>query len=248
MLCQLVCADRRYQRMNCFNIRELQGILKRRFFTDLVNSSDHREILDSSMIGLRFKTNNTLNTNHDILNFYNFGTTTDLKHRYSSLYNVYSSNNLTTSYMNYYLNFNFSFTSLISFLYTYCAQCLQLLHSSLFSFSAYNLYPQFSFSSFLQLVILNFNITNAASLFTLTSNNMSSTTQTLYTSNSSQTSSKDFIYSNLESSTDVRYNRFSNPIISYDYKCGHYLGIWDKLFPSLMVSFIEVARGMRKAS
>ena len=32
MLCQLICADRRYQRMNCFNIRELQGILKRRFF------------------------------------------------------------------------------------------------------------------------------------------------------------------------------------------------------------------------
>jgi hypothetical protein len=70
----------------------------------------------------------------------------------------------------------------------------------------------------------------------------------LYTSNSSTAGGKDFIYSNLESSTDVRYNRFSNPVVSYDYKCGHYLGIWDKLFPSLMVSFIEVARGMRKAS
>ena len=33
MLMQLVCVDRRYQRMNCFNIRELQGILKRRFFS-----------------------------------------------------------------------------------------------------------------------------------------------------------------------------------------------------------------------
>jgi hypothetical protein len=32
MLCQLVCVDRKYQRMNCFNIRELQGILKRKFF------------------------------------------------------------------------------------------------------------------------------------------------------------------------------------------------------------------------
>jgi len=32
MLCQLVCVDRRYQRMNCFNIRELQGNLKRKFF------------------------------------------------------------------------------------------------------------------------------------------------------------------------------------------------------------------------
>ena len=31
MLMQLVCVDRRYQRMNCFNVRELQGNLKRKF-------------------------------------------------------------------------------------------------------------------------------------------------------------------------------------------------------------------------
>ena len=34
-LCQLVCVDRRYQRMNCFNIRELQGLLRNRFFEEL---------------------------------------------------------------------------------------------------------------------------------------------------------------------------------------------------------------------
>ena len=33
-LCQLVCIDRRYQRMNCFNIRELQGLLRNRFFEE----------------------------------------------------------------------------------------------------------------------------------------------------------------------------------------------------------------------
>ena len=31
MLCQLVCVDRRYQRMNCFNIREVESLLKRKF-------------------------------------------------------------------------------------------------------------------------------------------------------------------------------------------------------------------------
>lgn len=79
MLAQLVCVDRRFQRMNCFNIRELQSMLKRRFFTDLVSSNDHRELLNNSMIGLRFKTNsnNTLDT--DMLNFYNLGTTVDTK-------------------------------------------------------------------------------------------------------------------------------------------------------------------------
>jgi hypothetical protein len=35
-LCQLVCIDRRYQRMNCFNIRELQSLLRNRFFDELL--------------------------------------------------------------------------------------------------------------------------------------------------------------------------------------------------------------------
>jgi hypothetical protein len=79
MLCQLVCIDRRYQRMNCFNIRELQGILKRRFFTDLVNTSDFRQLMDTSMVGLRFKTNNNIAGTPNSFAFYNFGTTTSAK-------------------------------------------------------------------------------------------------------------------------------------------------------------------------
>jgi hypothetical protein len=57
MLAQLVCVDRRYQRMNCFNIREIQSILKRRFFTDLVNTHDYHNLLNKSTMGLRFKLN-----------------------------------------------------------------------------------------------------------------------------------------------------------------------------------------------
>lgn len=89
MLCQLVCVDRKYQRMNCFNIRELQGNLKRRFFADLVNVSDHRDFLDSTMIGLRFKTNNDLNIYHDTLSFHMLGTSTQDKSRTSSFINLY---------------------------------------------------------------------------------------------------------------------------------------------------------------
>lgn len=57
MLCQLLCLDRRYQRMNCFNVRELQALLKNRFFTDLVSSKDHHEFFEQTAIGIRFKTN-----------------------------------------------------------------------------------------------------------------------------------------------------------------------------------------------
>jgi hypothetical protein len=45
-----------------------------------------------------------------------------------------------------------------------------------------------------------------------------------------------------------RITRYSLPLVSYDYKCGNYLGIWEKLYPHLIVSFIEVARGIRKPS
>merc|ERR1712100_144747 len=61
MLCQLVCTDRRYARMNCFNIRELQGILKRKFFVDLVNSHDHKDLFNQTILALRFKLNNNVN-------------------------------------------------------------------------------------------------------------------------------------------------------------------------------------------
>jgi hypothetical protein len=54
MLGQLICVDRRYQRMNCFNIREAQSLLRRRFFADLTNQAEHRLFLDKTMMGLKF--------------------------------------------------------------------------------------------------------------------------------------------------------------------------------------------------
>jgi hypothetical protein len=107
MLCQLVCVDRRYQRMNCFNIRELQGILKRRFFTDLVNSNDHHTLLNDSMIGLRFKLNNTQGIEPDIFSFYNFGTTDISKVKTSLMYPSYSLNKFENKFTDYLLTINF---------------------------------------------------------------------------------------------------------------------------------------------
>lgn len=74
MLCQLVCVDRRYQRMNCFNIREIQSILKRKFFTDLINTHDHHQLLGKSALGVRFRTSNINSVNSNIFVFYNYGT------------------------------------------------------------------------------------------------------------------------------------------------------------------------------
>jgi len=79
MLCQLVCVDRRYQRMNCFNIRELQGILKRKFFTDLVNTSDSHRAVESTLINMRHKNNMSNILLYDQSLFYNFDLTNTSK-------------------------------------------------------------------------------------------------------------------------------------------------------------------------
>jgi hypothetical protein len=73
MLCQLVCVDRRYQRMNCFNIREVQSLLKRKFFTDLINTKDHHLLLNKTSIGIRFKSNSINSINSNILLSYLYG-------------------------------------------------------------------------------------------------------------------------------------------------------------------------------
>jgi hypothetical protein len=81
MLCQLVCVDRRYQRMNCFNIRELQGILKRKFFTDLVNTSDSHHSMESTLINMRHKNNMSNILLYDQSLFYNFDLTNTSKYK-----------------------------------------------------------------------------------------------------------------------------------------------------------------------
>lgn len=73
MLCQLVCVDKRYQRMNCFNIREIQSILKKKFFPDLINSHDHHLLLNKTALGLRFKTQNASSLSSNTQLFYNYG-------------------------------------------------------------------------------------------------------------------------------------------------------------------------------
>lgn len=85
MLLQLVCVDRRYQRMNAFNIRELQATLKRSYFTDLLNAKDQREVLDGSMLGLRYKLNSNAASEYDTHLFHAVGPTTAPKLRGSLL-------------------------------------------------------------------------------------------------------------------------------------------------------------------
>ena len=268
MLCQLVCVDRRYQRMNCFNIRELQGNLKRKFFSDLVNSNDHRELLNNTMIGLRFKTNNLMSLNSDVFSFYQYGTDNNVKSRNVNFLNSYLTFEEKTSPVYNLVNvlFNNSINNMLierltlktpSFL---LHQLLLLLNEleiqifriisrvrifSLFNLMNYNPSLHFTLNSF-----LNFNLFTIKGSITPYEyiNNSFNKNSMYFNSNNNTSLNQDVLYSGIESSSYIRSNKFSNAYVSYDYKCGNYLGMWDKLYPSLMTSFIEVARGIRKPS
>jgi heme/copper-type cytochrome/quinol oxidase subunit 1 len=52
VLCQLVCVDRRYQRMNCFNVKELQSVVRKRFFFELFDNNVYNENLNNTLISI----------------------------------------------------------------------------------------------------------------------------------------------------------------------------------------------------
>jgi hypothetical protein len=161
MLCHLVCTDRRYARMNCFNIRELQSILKRKFFTDLMNTHDHRNLLDQSMLGLRYKTNNNLNLNPDCLSFYNFGINTSNLNKVSYFLNFnklqVSGVSTLSTWNSFFLNF-FNFQNNIMFSLPLASYFTMIIDYFMFLFS-FKLfyYPFFSLNVILKTIFCNFS-------------------------------------------------------------------------------------------
>lgn len=70
MLVQLVCLDRRYQRMNCYNIREIQTILKSKYTPSTVDPLDVHFSLNDTTIGLRYQLGGLDFINNSFLTFY----------------------------------------------------------------------------------------------------------------------------------------------------------------------------------
>ena len=108
MLVQLVCLDRRYQRMNCYNIREIQTLLKSQYAP---NSQDARNVnlsLSETVLGLRYKLMSLTSVDSTMLNYYRHS----LSSSYSSQAFLTSSLPLTK-----HLNGNIFFRTLTSLEY-----------------------------------------------------------------------------------------------------------------------------------
>jgi hypothetical protein len=245
--------------MNCFNIRELQGILKRRFFVDLVNSHDHKNVLSAAMIGVKHRLHNNENINLDITMFYNWGILKNQNHKV--VYFDRGSEELTRSYSS---TFNFALIEFVNVRIT-----LKPFFDTL-TLYVYNFFYLFNFSNFFTsffsvayftlstfflnvfyIISLSFSMLKSEMEFV----NLQVSVRGDNTSDVSTFFSKDMDTAELitnfsftENSSAQRLTRFSSPLIGYDYKTGHYLGLSEKLYPQLIMSFIEVARGIRKPS
>jgi hypothetical protein len=252
MLCQLVCTDRRYARMNCFNIRELQGILKRRFFVDLVNSHDYKDILNTTMLGLKYKMNNQINLNLDSVLFYNWGILRSRDSKVSLFINSNFDNNVNFISLHdvqiyTFLRFNLDLSLILSYISFYLVNFFSLFFSlfSLPSVLIYNLFFKnvLNFVSF-NLVCLRSNMPTQVTFLPSLDQNHS----VLFFSKTLSLNESINNFSFLEHSKQQRLTRFSNSLIGYDYKTGHYLGSSEAYYPHLILSFLEVARGIRKPS
>lgn len=59
--------------MNCFNVRELQSLVRKRFFLETLNNNFITTNLNNSMIALKYKTNNNNLNHNNLLVNNNFG-------------------------------------------------------------------------------------------------------------------------------------------------------------------------------
>ena len=92
-----------------------------------------------------------------------------------------------------------------------------------FNFKVVKLDINFIFESFLNINFLNIN--DILSYFKNQISNYKVDYFVFFKSDNNKTLESEILYSGLENSSYARSNKFINSYVSYDYKCGNYLGI-----------------------
>jgi heme/copper-type cytochrome/quinol oxidase subunit 1 len=107
MLAQLVCLDRRYQRMNCFNMRELQALLKEKYFNDIVNNYDYRSNIFNSL-NLKYKLNDLSVVDNNLPLFNNNSLKLTFFTKLQN-FNTVNNTDLVFTNFNYFIIMNYNF-------------------------------------------------------------------------------------------------------------------------------------------
>jgi hypothetical protein len=59
--------------MNCFNIREIQTLLRSKYHPEVLSVMEHRQFLNDTIIGLRYKLTGLEVIDPSMLNLFNYG-------------------------------------------------------------------------------------------------------------------------------------------------------------------------------
>ena len=204
-------------------------------------------MLDESMIGLRFKINNTDTVSTNTHLFYIYGLSNENKTKTattlittSNSKNIDLSDITTLNCYTYILVNNFSlilenlklenFTAVEYDFGKPTIHTYKVLLTEVFTILTHLIY------SFLLISVTNISISLRQTFvslgFYLTNTKTSHNTELSISFNRTLTSSSNFAHSensksnnSLGETSDFRFIRFDNPLINYDYKCGNYVGI-----------------------
>jgi hypothetical protein len=220
--------------MNCFNIREIQGILKRKFFTDLFNSNDHHDLLNSTMVGLRYKTNGISSIDQNMTLFYNYGTLNTPKVKYLSYKSKFLDQEERITFFRQFVSF-YNLNCIFNFLSNLKDMCLNIIilfTKDLVTIKLNLLNINFLLTNLKPSLLVNYLFLPNSEIFNkfFLSNSFNTDTNSNSIKYSSELTNNfnatfDTSFKGTEYTNSFRYLRFFNPLISYDYKSGNYLGI-----------------------
>jgi hypothetical protein len=222
--------------MNCFNIRELQSILKAKYYRELLKEHSIKSLEPET----RIKTNQMSNVTPEFYNFYTLGLTTNYKFRALSLTPNLKEKLWKSSFIDYICilthyttNYNtnfYYFLSSISISNNVLSSTYEFLKYLIVQIELLFNLPRFTTKNVLN-NLLNFNFYNNNYYF-ISNLNIKKNFSQFIDKDSSFSYNSTVIYSfsqpDYMSTVDVnnkRFTKFYNPLVSYDYKCGHYLGI-----------------------
>nr|QTT61028.1 cytochrome c oxidase subunit 1 [Euplotes aediculatus] len=255
-LCQLVCVDRRYQRMNSFNIRELQSLLRNQFFFEL-NLPSLITTNKLTLLLLKYKLNNLTNILlPEMHTFYLLNYFTVLMTPWT-IVSSYITNYWTYCYIyhitlfNYIYNFNWSFIinfNIISLVVAFFLNIKYLIFSYFWFFFDFKYINFFKFSLYTNTLYTNTLYTNTLYTNTLYTNTLY--TNTLYTN----TLYTNTLYTNktlnFEQVLNNRNSLLKNPLCNYKIKIGNFLPdtLYQTNFSFLYTSLIAKVLNSYKAN
>lgn len=214
VLCQLVCVDRRYQRMNCFNMKEVESLVRNRFFYELLDQNMNNLNFNNTFISIKNKINkdNYKNNFNSYDNNVNFTLLLDTIFKSSN-----DLNSMNVKYFNYnFINIFFYFKIKIYDYITFLTNLAKFIDINFI----YNWLFKLNSSIFYYINFQNFNTKTSLKNNFLTKSDFLKKLIDIYGFIKYNDLNKNI---NIENIENKRFINFENPNIKFKVKIGNYL-------------------------